>query len=108
MSHWKISLKGCCSLDSRFNVNIPGVYTINELNARILKHTATLPLEEEVGLHLIQRRLDGKLNCDRDWVDCEDGFGDLHGEFWYGLSAIYCLANKGKLQVWFVSLMQME
>jgi len=48
------------------------------------------------GWLVIQRRQDGSVNFDRDWVDYENGFGSLTGEFWYGLIAIHCLTNRGQ------------
>ena len=44
------------------------------------------------GWLVIQRRLpNGNTNFTRNWHDYEDGFGDLDGEFWYGLRNIHCL-----------------
>ena len=44
------------------------------------------------GWLVIQRRLpNGTTNFTRNWHDYEDGFGDLEGEFWYGLRNIHCL-----------------
>ena len=48
---------------------------------------------------MIQRRKDGSVDFDRDWVDYEDGFGSLTGEFWYGLSAIHCLTSRGQWEL---------
>ena len=31
----------------------------------------------------------------RGWVQYEDGFGKLTGEFWYGLRALHCLTGQG-------------
>ena len=31
----------------------------------------------------------------RTWVEYEDEFGKLTGEFWYGLRALHCLAGQG-------------
>ena len=38
-----------------------------------------------IGWLVIQGRQDGSVDFDRDWLDYEEGFGDLTGEFWYGL-----------------------
>lgn len=43
---------------------------------------------------VIQRRMDGSENFHRPWVDYENGFGDLNGEFWYGLKALHCLTTQ--------------
>jgi len=46
---------------------------------------------------VIQRRKDGSENFNRPWADYEKGFGNLNGEFWYGLKALQKLAS-GKLE----------
>ena len=51
------------------------------------------------GWLVIQRRQDGSVDFNRDWVDYEDGFGSLTGEFWYGLRAIHCLTNQGQWEL---------
>ena len=37
-----------------------------------------------VTLQVIQRRLNGGLDFDRDWEAYKEGFGDKKGEFWLG------------------------
>ena len=44
---------------------------------------------------VIQRRVDGHENFHRPWSDYEKGFGDLNGEFWYGLKNMNCLIQTG-------------
>ena len=53
------------------------------------------------GWLVIQRRQDGSVDFNRGWVDYEDGFGALTGEFWYGLRPLHCLTKQGhwKLRV---------
>ena len=36
------------------------------------------------GWLVVQRRHDGSVDFNRGWIDYEDGFGSLTGEFWYG------------------------
>ena len=55
------------------------------------------------GWLLIQRRIDGSVNFNRDWVDYEQGFGtvpvddkDTTGEFWIGLYPLHCLTGNGR------------
>ena len=41
---------------------------------------------------MVQRRQDGSVDFNRNWVEYED---DLNSEFWYGLRALHCLTSQG-------------
>ena len=47
------------------------------------------------GWLVIQRRQDGSVDFNRTWLEYENGFGKLTGEFWYGLRALHCLTGQG-------------
>ena len=47
------------------------------------------------GWLVVQRRQDRSVDFDRTWLEYEDGFGKLTGEFWYGLRALHCLTGQG-------------
>ena len=52
------------------------------------------------GWLVIQRRLpNGTVNFTRDWSDYENGFGDLNGEFWYGLRNIHALTSRDEVEL---------
>ena len=52
------------------------------------------------GWMVIQRRLPGgSVNFTRNWADYENGFGDLSGEFWYGLKKINHLTTQDDVEL---------
>ena len=48
---------------------------------------------------MIQRRKDGSVDFNRPWSDYEKEFGDLNGEFWYGLKNMNCLTQTGQWEL---------
>ena len=54
------------------------------------------------GWLVIQRRVAGGTeDFNREWSDYEEGFGDLEGEFWYGLKNIHCLTGRESVELRF-------
>lgn len=52
------------------------------------------------GWLLIQRRIPGgRVNFYRIWEDYVTGFGDLDGEFWYGLRNLHCLTSRDDVEL---------
>ena len=55
------------------------------------------------GWMVIQRRVsngnNGTVNFTRNWTDYENGFGDLEGEFWYGLRNIHYLTTRDDVEL---------
>ena len=52
------------------------------------------------GWLVIQRRVqNGRVNFTRSWEDYKNGFGDLEGEFWYGLEFIHQLTSKDEVEL---------
>ena len=42
---------------------------------------------------------DGTVDFYRNWTDYVQGFGDLEGEFWYGLENIHCLTARDDVEL---------
>lgn len=52
------------------------------------------------GWLVIQRRSPaGTVNFSRSWEEYETGFGDLKGEFWYGLRNLHCLTSRDDIEL---------
>ena len=48
---------------------------------------------------VIQHRINGSVNFYRNWIDYVKGFGNLEGEFWYGLDKIHCLTTRDDMEL---------
>ena len=95
-------IENCCCLgynNNNYNVKGSGVYTIANFcgvkcsNTRLYCDTSS----GGGGWTVIQRRNLNDVNVEfekRDWVEFEDGFGNLDGEFWIGLKSMHCLTSK--------------
>ena len=69
-----------------------GVYTINPDNHTVFKVYCDMDTDGG-GWTVIQRRFDGSVGFDRNWIKCERGFGSKSGEHWLGLSYIHRLTT---------------
>ena len=97
-------IESCCCLgynNTHFNEKSSGVYIIANFcgvkcsNTKAYCDTST----GGGGWLVVQKRQDGSVNFNRGWVDYEEGFGSLTGEFWYGLRPLYCLTNQGQWEL---------
>ena len=43
--------------------------------------------------------VDERVSFDRTWREYENGFGNLSGEFWYGLKNMHCLTTREPMEV---------
>ena len=94
-------IDNCCCLgynNNNYNIKNSGVYTIGNFcgvkcsNTRVYCDT----ISGGGGWTVIHRRQDGSVDfTNRDWVEYEDGFGNLNGEFWLGLRSVHCLTSQG-------------
>ena len=98
-------IENCCCLgynNNNYNVKSSGVYTIANFcgvkcsNTRVYCDTSS----GGGGWTVIQKRKDGNIEfVPRDWVEYEDGFGDLNGEFWIGLRSMHFLTSQGNWEL---------
>ena len=95
-------ITSCCELsDLNFTfargTDTPGVYLLNNFcGYKRIKAVAYCDTSNGGGGWLVvQRRKDGSVDFNRTWLEYEDGFGKLTGEFWYGLRALHCLTGQG-------------
>jgi len=73
-----------------------GVYLISNFCGRHYNAEAYCDTDNGGGGWLVvQRRLYGSVDFNRTWADYANGFGNLAGEFWYGLKALHCLTGQG-------------
>jgi len=97
-------IESCCCVgysNTHFNAKSSGVYTIGNFggvkcsNTRVYCDTTS----GGGGWIVIQRRQDGSVDFNRDWVNYEDGFGSLTGEFWFGLHGMHTLTAYGQWEL---------
>ena len=48
---------------------------------------------------LLRNRQGSEIDFVGDWVDYENGFGDLETDFWYGLRKMHCLTAQGQWEM---------
>ena len=98
----------CCEVKSndefKFSVQttiLSGIYNITNFcgNCKSVAQGYCDTKSDGGGWLVVQRRKDGSVSFDRGWVEYEEGFGDLNGEFWYGLQPLHCLTSQGQWEL---------
>ena len=94
------SIASCCDTASFFtfgrSVLPSGIYLLKSFCEKCVNAEAYCDTSNGGGGWLVvQRRQDGSVDFNRTWLEYEDGFGRLTGEFWYGLRALHCLTGQG-------------
>ncbi|CAH1789933.1 unnamed protein product, partial [Owenia fusiformis] len=75
-----------------------GIYRIKP-NSSADQFQAYCKHDADGGWTVIQRREDGSVDFNKDWVEYREGFGNPAGEHWLGNEHIYHLTSTGKHQL---------
>ena len=96
-----ITIKTCCDLNPIYFLAKPSVYQMQCWCGGKWSTTSVYCDTETAdgGWTVIQRRVDGSVDFNRSWSDYEKGFGNLNGEFWYGLKPMNCLTQTGQWEL---------
>ena len=93
----------CCKVKDnlKFSLNtLSGVYNTNFCGiCKLAVQGYCDAYSDGGGWLVVQRRKDGSVSFNRGWVEYEEGFGDLNGEFWYGLTSLHCLTSQGQWEL---------
>nr|XP_058948134.1 techylectin-5B-like [Pocillopora verrucosa] len=99
VANWLKRLKNCAKLPKSGEIN-SGVYAIKPDGAGPVFEVFCDHKTGGGGWTVVQKRLDGSVDFDRNWSDYKNGFGNLDGEFWLGLEKIHRLTKSpSKLRV---------
>ena len=102
-----ITIDNCCDLNDIPHSKAPsGVYQMKSCTAPCKSFTIVTTtgycdmITDGGGWIVIQKnKKDSLVNFNKNWTDYEEGFGNLNTEFWYGLSAIHCLTQRGQWEM---------
>ncbi|XP_060658646.1 fibrinogen-like protein 1 [Drosophila nasuta] len=90
LTEYKIKLENCGStscinkLTDIYEIKVPGIDAFS------------VPCDSRLagsGWTVIQRRMDGSVDFNRNWTDYREGFGDLRGEFFIGLDKLHLITK---------------
>ena len=92
----------CCDVNALHSFTAPpAVYQLKHLCGGQWSTTSVFcdTQTADGGWTVIQRRRHGSVDFNRPWSDYEKGFGDLNGDFWYGLKNMNCLTQTGQWEL---------
>ena len=94
----------CCEIKDNLKFSLQplsGIYNITNFcgNCKSVVQGYCDAYADGGGWLVVQRRIDGSVSFNRGWVEYEKGFGDLNGEFWYGLTPLHCLTSQGQWEL---------
>lgn len=87
---------GCCELANSSSES--GVYLVSGAEGNSFARKL-VSCDTSGGWTVVQRRTGGTLFFNRTWNEYENGFGDLNGEFWYGLKGLNAMTSQGEWEM---------
>ena len=92
-----VTIDSCCDLK---NLPASGIFKLSKGSFDNSVDVYCDMTTDGGGWIVIQRNKNNSLvNFNKNWTDYEKEFGDLNKEFWYGLSAMHCLTQKGQWEM---------
>ncbi|XP_023031682.2 microfibril-associated glycoprotein 4-like [Drosophila willistoni] len=83
-----LELKKCKQQEEIFPFSVDGIRRLQIAGQASFEVPYVSPLS---GWTVIQRRIDGEVSFNRDWIDYKNGFGDMQGNFFIGLEKLHLL-----------------
>ena len=97
-----VNISTCCDLrvfQFREISSISGVYTIRKGSFDSALAFCDMNTTEGGWIVVQRNRAGSTVNFNRNFSDYEQGFGDLTGDFWYGLEELQCLTQRGSWEM---------
>ena len=73
---------------------VSGIYQVTQNNLKTIRVFCDQTTDNG-GWTVFQRRQDGSVNFNVDWVAYKEGFGELQNEFWLGNENIFTMSHQG-------------
>ena len=89
-----MTINNCCDL--RAFTTRSGVYKLNRKTFSCIDVYCDMNTTTGGWIVIQRNKKDSLVNFNRNWTDYEEGFGDLHTEFWYGLENVHFLTTKNR------------
>ncbi|XP_060661882.1 angiopoietin-related protein 3-like [Drosophila nasuta] len=74
-------------------------WTAGTLKIQLPNKESSNVLCDDDGWMIIQRRINGEQDFNKNWQEYVNGFGDINGEFWIGLEKLHLLTSSERYQL---------